>query len=62
MRYLCQFGENLAIGSEDKMVDKALSVIWSWCPWKLGQGHKNLSFPFGCPEEVSVQVWSKSIQ
>ena len=38
------------------------TVNWPLWPWKLGQGHWNLITPFGCPNEVSVPVWSKSIQ
>ena len=54
--YLCQFGQNLAIGSEDRVQTKLFES------WKLGQGHENLIILFGCPNEVSVQVWSKSFQ
>ena len=35
---------------------------WPLWPWKLGQGHRNLITPFSCPNDVSVPVWSKSIQ
>ena len=56
MMYLCQFSQNLSIGSEDRMQKRLFRrVNWPWWPWKLGQDTKTSS-----SNDVSVPVLSKS--
>ena len=47
--YLCKFGQKLAIGSEDRVQTMFFTVIWTWWPWKLGQGHQSLIIYCGFP-------------
>ena len=55
MIYLCQFGQTLAIGSEDRLsADNAFSESY------MSNGHQNHIIYFGPPNNVSVPVWSKS--
>ena len=53
---------NPPIGSGDRVQTRLIFTIFiMWWPWKLGQGHQNLITSFLPPNNVSVQVWSKSM-
>ena len=53
--YRCRSEENPSTGSKDILLTK----LW---PWKWGQGHQNLISSSACHNNISVQVWRKSIR
>ena len=60
--YLWEFGQNQSTGSEDNAWKPYFGYfkvpVWSW---KLGQCHQNLINSSPPPNNVSMQVWLKSI-
>ena len=61
MMHLCQFGQNLASGSEDRVQTRLFHGNMTMVTLKIRSMSLKLIIPFGCPKEVSVQVWLKSI-
>ena len=52
--YLCQFCQKSGhIGSEES-TDNVFSSYMTLVTVKLGQSHKNLIIPFGCPKKVGL--------
>ena len=53
MLFLCKFGQNLPIGSLDRLQKKLIaSVLIVWWPWKIGQGHQNIIKSFNYPNDT----------
>ena len=52
--YTCKFEENPSTGL------KAILPTSQW-PWKCGQGQQNLLSSSACHNDISMQVWRKSI-
>ena len=63
MMYLCQLCQkSVHIGSEDRVLTRFFHSYMTLVTLKLGQGHKILIIPFGCPKEVGLYFNSPGYQ
>ena len=54
--FLCKFGQNPPIGLGDRVQTRLIFTVFIvWWPWKLGQGHQNLTNPFIIPMIQSIK-------
>ena len=56
--YLCQFGQNLAIGSEDMVLTRLFHSQMTLATLKIRSRSPNLFIPLDPPNNISVSVWS----